>query len=202
MRYECNYVEVLNDGPIDWAQMPANLLCEVVTGAAPRLETFFRACWSEEAIHIRFECEDDHIVATMEQRDDPIYLEDVVEVFIDTVGTGKVYYEFEVSPRNVLFDAIIHNDLEGGKEIDISWDAPDWRTDVTQRADGWRVYDLMIPFADLDHAAPRPGAEWRWNLYRIDDDKEGNRHYWAWSPTQAVNFHVPQSFGTLVFVRA
>ena len=30
--------------------------------------------------------------------------EDVVEVFIDPFGEGTTYYEFEVSPRGVLFE--------------------------------------------------------------------------------------------------
>ncbi|OPH48861.1 hypothetical protein BC351_38090 [Paenibacillus ferrarius] len=198
MNYECGFIEVLN---IPWEKIQAHSLSEVVTGQKPRLATQFRACWTKEALHVRFECEDDHVVATMERRDDPLYLEDVVEVFIDTVGTGSVYYEFEVSPRNVVFDALIHNDLVGDKEVDVSWDALGFHTEVWLREDGWRIYDLRFPFADLGQPTPNPGAEWGWNLYRIDDDVEGQRHYAAWSPTGEVNFHIPQRFGTLTFVK-
>lgn len=210
MRYECRYVDAEN-GIVKWEEIIGNDLREVVTGEEPRLKTRFRACWTADALHIRFECEDDHVVATMERRDDPIYLEDVVEVFIDKSGTGAVYYEFEVSPRNVVFDALIH--FNGGdKEVDVSWDAKGMHTQVLDGTYGWRTYDLRIPFADLDwergeeqdqeeNRTPQHGAEWRWNLYRIDDDLEGNRHYWAWSPTGKVDFHMPHRFGTLVFVK-
>ncbi|WP_171641572.1 MULTISPECIES: carbohydrate-binding family 9-like protein [Paenibacillus] len=216
MRYECRYIDAEN-GIWKWEDMEveAPYLREVVTGEKPRLKTRFRACWTADALHIRFECEDDHVVATMERRDDPIYLEDVVEVFIDKSGTGAVYYEFEVSPRNVVFDALIHYN-GGDKEIDVAWDAKGMHTQVLDGSDGWRTYDLRIPFADLDwergqeqelmqengeNWTPQHGAEWRWNLYRIDDDLEGNRHYWAWSPTGKVDFHMPHRFGTLVFVK-
>ncbi|WP_162262835.1 carbohydrate-binding family 9-like protein [Paenibacillus sp. Soil787] len=246
MRYECRYVDAEN-GIVKWEEIIGDDLREVVTGEEPRLQTRFRACWTAEALHIRFECEDDHVVATMERRDDPIYLEDVVEVFLDKTCTGEVYYEFEVSPRNVLFDALIHYN-GGDKEVDVSWDAKGFHTQVSDGADGWKTYDLRIPFADLDweqeqdqdqeqkqeqeqeqgreqdqeyeqekqgheqghehelrecgeNWTPHHGAEWRWNLYRIDDDVEGNRHYWAWSPTGKVDFHIPHRFGTLVFVK-
>ncbi|MGO4273689.1 carbohydrate-binding family 9-like protein [Paenibacillus sp. TAF58] len=251
MRYECRYVEAEN-GIVKWEEIMGNDLREVVTGEKPRLKTRFRACWTADALHIRFECEDDHVVATMERRDDPIYLEDVVEVFLDKSGTGAVYYEFEVSPRNVVFDALIHYN-GGDKEVDVAWDSKGMYTQASDGADGWRTYDLRIPFADLDwesgqgreqwqwqgreheleleleleqeqgqgqgqeqvqgqehkhelqengeNQAPQHGAEWRWNLYRIDDDHEGNRHYWAWSPTGKVDFHMPHRFGTLVFVK-
>ncbi|WP_261302027.1 carbohydrate-binding family 9-like protein [Paenibacillus andongensis] len=228
MRYECRYVEAEN-GIVNWEEIIGNDLREVVTGEMPRLKTSFRACWTADALHIRFECEDDHVVATMERRDDPIYLEDVVEVFLDKSGTGAVYYEFEVSPRNVVFDALIHY-KGGNKEVDVAWDAKGMNTHVSDRDDGWRIYELRIPFVDLDWESgqgrereqeqvqedeqkqeqmqkrgedrtPQHGAEWRWNLYRIDDDLEGNRHYWAWSPTGKVDFHMPHRFGTLIFVK-
>lgn len=206
MRYECRYVDAEN-GIWKWEDIKVedHYLREVVTGEKPRLKTRFRACWTADALHIRFECEDDHVVATMERRDDPIYLEDVVEVFIDKSGTGAVYYEFEVSPRNVVFDALIHYN-GGDKEVDVAWDAKGIHTQVSAGVDGWRTYDLRIPFADLDweqgqNFTPHHGAEWRWNLYRIDNDLEGNRHYWAWSPTGKVDFHMPHRFGTLVFLK-
>ncbi|MBP1963615.1 carbohydrate-binding family 9-like protein [Paenibacillus aceris] len=204
MRYECRYITAVN-GLIPWDEIAAGTLVEVVTGGKPRLETRFRACWTADALHVRFDCEDDHVVATMEQRDDPIYEEDVVEVFLDIIGTGKVYYEFELSPRGVEFDALIHNRLNGHKEVDVAWDAKGLHTAVSDGVDGWKHYELRIPFADLlvgreEERVPRHGVRWGWNLYRIDDDIEGNRHYWAWSPTGKVNFHIPQRFGTLVFV--
>ncbi|SDN20316.1 Carbohydrate family 9 binding domain-like [Paenibacillus sp. yr247] len=205
MRYVCRYIDA-EDGFFDWKDFEVNYLRDVVTGEKPRLKTRFRACWTRDSLHIRFECEDDHVVATMARRDDPIYLEDVVEIFVDTIGSGTVYYEFEVSPRNVVFDALIYNSLDGNKEVDVSWDAKGMYTEVFDEVDGWRIYNLRIPFADLEleqerMLKPHHGVEWRWNLYRIDDDPEGNRHYWAWSPTGKVDFHMPQRFGTLVFVK-
>lgn len=115
MRYECQYIAD-EDARIPWDEIKPAMLCDVVTGANPRLETRFRACWTADALHVRFDCEDDHVVATMDRRDDPIYEEDVVEVFLDPMGTGKVYYEFELSPRGVEFDALIHNNLDGNKK--------------------------------------------------------------------------------------
>jgi hypothetical protein len=199
MKYECRFIDTDCQG-LPWEEIEAVYLREVVTGERPRLVTEVRACWTPQSLWVRFECEDDHIVATMERRDDPIYQEDVVEVFIDTVGTGNVYYEFEVSPRNVVFDALVHNDLAGSKVVDTSWDAAGLVTRLSAESAGSRVYEIQIPFEDLANT-PDMGTVWRWNLYRIDDDVQGKRHYWAWSPTGAVDYHIPQKFGTLVFMK-
>lgn len=199
MRYECRYTEDVTKW--DWSLSQVGYLRDVVTSEAPRLETQFRACWTKESIHIQYVCQDDHIVANMLERDEPLYEEDVVEVFIDPFGGGRNYFEFEVSPRGVLFDALIHNKLDGNIEVDKSWIANGFQAEVTQGENGLLVYHVRIPFADLNGAdMPQPGAVWHWNVFRIDDDRDGVRHYSAWSPSGKVNFHVPQVFGELVFV--
>ncbi|MCZ8511829.1 carbohydrate-binding family 9-like protein [Paenibacillus filicis] len=199
MKYDCKYVgeQAIS---VPWAELKAIPLREVVTSGRPKLETLVRACWTAEALHIRFECEDDHTVATMSGHDEPLYLEDVVEVFLDLSGTGEVYYELEVSPRNVIFDAVVHNDLQGRITADTAWHAAGLQTSVKKETDSLLVYELAVPFSSLG-AAPSHGTRWRWNVYRIDEDLQGVRHYSAWSPTGAVQFHLPRYFGSLEFQR-
>ena len=58
---------------------------------------------------------------------------------------------------------------------------------------------LALPMRSLTaHFDPAEG--WRVNFYRVEGSKEP-RFYSAWKPTgtQAPNFHVPESFGELVF---
>ncbi len=43
--------------------------------------------------------------ARSRKRDDPLYTQDVVEIFIDADADGRTYDEIEVSPHNVVFDA-------------------------------------------------------------------------------------------------
>lgn len=200
MRYICEYRDSAGLDDMDWTQIEAVELRDVVKGEGPRLVTLVKACWTTESLRIQFQCEDDHHVATMDQRDDPLYDEDVVEVFLDESGTGKSYLEFEISPRNVVFDAFIENDLLGSYQANVAWNAEGLQTTIAHVDDGslsWTC-ELSIPFSNFNQP-PIMGTEWRWNLYRIDDDKQGERHYWAWSPTGAINYHVPQRFGTLVF---
>lgn len=198
MQYKCKFIESVGND-FDWSSVETVTLREVATGDMPRLNTQVRACWTKAALHVRFECEDDHIVATMLNRDEPIYEEDVVEVFIDEQRTGRNYLEFEISPRNVVFDARIHMGDDGVKiHPDTSWDADGLHTAVIKESESRYVYDMVLPFTNVEQP-PVFGTEWKWNLYRIDDDQQGNRHYWAWSPTGKVNFHVPERFGTIVF---
>jgi len=197
VRYACAYVGE-GSGGIPWENIQAISLREVVTGERPRLRTDVKACWTSDALHIRFECEDDFIAAEMTRRDDPLYDEDVVEVFIDEEGSGRAYMEFEINPLNTIFDARIVNDTKGSIQVDTAWDAEGLATAVTREGETYK-YDIALPLSNFEKR-PEAGTTWRWNVYRIDRDPQGERHFWAWSPTGAVDFHRSHRFGTLVFV--
>jgi len=194
--YRCPYVP--GDSP-DWAAIPAVTLASVLNGETPRLRTFVRICRTDAYVRVRFECEDDHVVATYANRDDPLYKEDVVEIFLDEDGNGRFYKELELSPRNVVFDAMIDKEEGQVQKVDPGWNMDGLHTLVEQAPGGDAVCELAMPLASFDRP-PRKGMSWRINLYRIDNDACGGRHYWAWSPTGARNnFHVPSRFGHLIF---
>jgi hypothetical protein len=194
--YNCIYQ---SGTEVRWEEIGSIPLSDTVTGEQARLRSTVKICRTDSYIHVRFECADDHIVATYENRDDPIYKEDAVEIFIDESGKGRFYKEFELSPRNVVFDALIDKEEGQTQKVDASWNLDGLLTQVTWPEEGKAVYDLALPIAAFD-TSPAPGMTWRINFYRIDEDPAGQRHYWAWSPTGARrNFHVPAKFGTLVF---
>ncbi|WP_219833976.1 carbohydrate-binding family 9-like protein [Paenibacillus sp. R14(2021)] len=198
--YRCLHVGLkAADSGVPWGIIEPLVLSDVVTGAAPRLRTTVKACWTDTDLWIRFECEDDYVVATMREHDAPLYLEDVVEIFLDETGQGTSYVELEINPLNAVFDAIIQNDPSGKKEVDLSWHAVNMVTCVEDHGSE-KHYEIRLPLANF-RRLPADGTVWRWNAYRIDDDRGGTRHYWAWRPTGKVDFHRPECFGTLVFVK-
>ncbi len=165
------------------------------------MHTQVQAAWDEFYLYLRYHCQDDEIIATMTKRDDPLYEEEVVEAFLAPVSIQE-YYELNLSPRNVVFDSLIHHDGIYRTNHD-SWDCEGLRTGVFRRNIGgqnfgdWDGY-LSIPFASLGQA-PVSGQIWRVNFFRIK--RHDGDQYLAWAPTEAVpaNFHVPGKFGTLVF---
>lgn len=194
--YRCPYAP--GDEAI-WNRSPIIWLTGAYDGELPRLSTNVRFCRTDSHVHVRFECVDDHVVATYTDRDDPIYKEDVVEIFIDETGNGRFYKEIELSPRNVVFDARINKEEGGKQKVDSSWNMEGLQTQVTWIEKEITVYHLSLPIAAFD-SPPASGSKWRINLFRIDNDAEGGRHYWSWSPTGVQrDFHVPSRFGTLLF---
>lgn len=189
-------------GSVDWNRYEAVALSNTVTGLAAKEATEVRACWSAECFYVQFVCQDSYIVSEYRHRDDPLYEQDVVELFMDEAGEGLEYIELELSPNNVVFDARIRND--GQKSItdsDVEWDLTGLLTTVENDGKGNLVYEIRIPAQNFQNP-PQAGRSWNVNFYRIDEDAQGNREYQAWSPTGEVNYHIPSRFGRLEFVDA
>jgi hypothetical protein len=178
----------------------------------PQLPTELRICWDDSNLYLAFVAIDTDIWGTMHKRDDPINEEEVVEAFICPSGDVTRYYEIEVSPHNVVFDAAIRCPESGDRrflEVDLAWDCAglqsavavvgtiDDHSDIDER---WTV-EMAIPFASIGREGKPPvdGEEWRANFYRID--RAGDGELSCWSPTLSVpaNFHVPARFGKIAF---
>lgn len=197
--YLCEQLGTDQPAGIPWDQIAPVLLVDTVTGSLVKEPTEVRACWTTEAWHIQFRCKDSYAIPHYENRDDPLYEQDVVEVFIDMSGEGRRYIEIEVSPFNVIFDAWIERAEDGRIEADTSWNMEQLGTSVVLEESYGRIYELRLPWGDFA-PAPVEGTEWRVNLYRIDEQPDRTREYQAWGPTGKVNFHIPSHFGRMQFV--
>ena len=183
--------------------MPALPPFTLADGSGPALQqTRVRLCGDAAALHARFDCEDRDAWGTCERRDDPIYEEEAVEVFLAPGEEDPArYFEFEVSPRGVLFDARIHNPTSRRADMtaDPSWDCPGLRWVVgrgSARQDWWAI--LAIPWLGVTPSGDLPRV-WRANFYRIERPRDGEAEFSCWSPTltRPADFHRPARFGFL-----
>lgn len=191
-----------------WAGLSPQHLRDATDGGTPRWWTRVWCAADAERLYVRFGCQDPDPWGTYEDRDDPLYEEEVVELFVAPGDASpRRYAEFEVSPRGVVFDALVDNPSGDRKHmsVDADWDCPglESRTGRLEANDGWWVI-LSVPWASLmadDEKGP-PGV-WRANFYRIERPRGAGSdtpEFSAWSPTlrQPADFHVPERFGRLV----
>lgn len=196
------------DGKADeltWSARPGVGPFENVRGpeAAP---TRAVVAWDDDNLYVMFACVDKEPWGTLNKRDDPLWGEEVVEVFLDPDGDGRNYAELEIAPNNTVVDLLIPAPGEGG-EYRRQWDIEGLRSAVgVRKGAGWTV-EIAIPWASLAESgvtkAPRLGDRWRVGLYRIERpggpaDPETNRQYLAWSRTER-HFHEPDRFGVIEF---
>ncbi len=199
-------------GPWVWESVPRlpPLLCS--DGRGPAIwQTAVRVCRDAFGLAVRFDCADRTVWGTFTERDEPLWQEEVVELFL-ALGPEdpRRYFEFEVSPRGVLFDARVDNPTgkRGDMTVETDWNCPGIRwgagsTDLLHPSgegqDWWAA--LVLPWAALvsPSEAIAPPETLRANFYRIERPPGAVPEFSAWSPTLAdpPDFHQPARFGFL-----
>lgn len=205
---------VVIDGVLNetvWQKAPVivlkdNMTSEVVSDTS-RL-TFVRACYNTVDLYISFVCRDSDIWGNMTERDQHLWEEEAVEVFLDVDDEVNTYLEVEVSPQNILFDSFIVDPFDIDVEATAQYDLAGIRTAVrvegtlNDRGDVDRkwVVEIALPLHELSTEFDIGQVQqiaWKVNYYRIDRKSEESYHYSS-SPTGG-RFHMPSVFGKLVF---
>ena len=202
------------DGHIDEAayqQAPRVYLKNSATATLvddPAYESYAQAVYDDRYLYISFHCQDRDIHSTFTQRDEYLWQQEAVEVFLDTDEEPNNYVELEVSPNNVLFDSYIVQPDDIDIPETLKYNLKQIKTgvqvvgSVNKRKDtdqSWTV-EIAIPFEEIVddfHPDQLKDAIWKINLYRINRDASPLQ-YLSWSPTQG-SFHQPQKFGTIIF---
>jgi hypothetical protein len=191
------------DSAIPWKLLPALPPLLLADGSAPASQaTAVRLAWDGALLHVRCECADRDAWGTFTHRDDPLYEEDCVEVFLAPgAADPAAYFELEVSPLGTLLDARIENP-HGRRDTlraDFAWDCPGlrWAAGRMGRGEDWWA-ELAIPLAALAPGGELPRV-WRANVYRIERPRGGEAELSCWSPTltSPPDFHKPARFGRL-----
>lgn len=180
----------------------------------PRWPTGVELAWDDDGLQVSFACTDDDAWGTFTERDAPLWQQEAVELFLaEGAETPSRYFEFEVSPAGVLFDARVANPHGDrlGMTVDPTWDCPgiSWRAEATGERANWRA-ELAIPWRGLD--LDRAPATLRANFYRIERPRSPRHPYplndiapefSCWSPTftSPADFHRPARFGVLDLIR-
>jgi hypothetical protein len=166
------------DGKLDeftWAALPRvgpfrNIRRPDSTDALP---TQAAMAWDNDRLYVAFTCVDPEPWGTLMQRDQFLWNEEVVEVFLDPDGDGHDYPELEVSPHNIVVDLLIPRrpDVSTDASVAAHWDIEGLETAVSKHESGW-VVEIAIPWKSLAGggvtSAPREGDRWRVGLYRIE----------------------------------
>ena len=188
-----------------WAKAP--LLGPLVNnrdGSASPLKSECRVLYDDAFIYFATRFQDDNIWSTMKKRDEHLWTEEVMEVFLRADLNQKSYIELEVNPLGTMIDIFL---LDIRKPLHYeSWNSEklQWAVHVDGSVDGqpgdkeWTC-EIALPLEDVvpaPNTPPKPGDRWLMNMYRVE--KLPERASLAWSPT-GKDFHRPEEFGEIVF---
>ena len=175
-------------------------------------ETRARLLWDSKHLYAFLTLKDIDIYSDYHKQDDPLWKQDVVELFIDADGNGRGYIELQVNPHNAQLDSWFRTTRK--QRGDVAWSAGmssavHVRGTLDRRNDrdvGWDV-ELAIPLQavlgrERDTAVrvpPHIGDQWRMNIVRGDKPIRGRYVASSWSPIPYSDFHALQQMLTIVF---
>ena len=174
-------------------------------GTPSQTPTQARVLYDDTYLYFGFRAVDKNIWATMKRRDEHLWLEEVVEVFLQPNSKIPNYIELEVNPLGTMLDIYL---LDTRKPLHYeSWNSEKlrWAVHIDGTVDGkdgdreWTC-EIALPFEEAvtaPNVPPKPGDSWRMNLYRVERRPEVAEV--SWSPTLQDDFHVLSKLGEIVF---
>jgi hypothetical protein len=179
---------------------------ETQTGAKQR--TTVKLLRDQTYLYVGYECSDTDLTAQFLNRDDPVYKDDCVEIFIKPSEKTDSYIGLEMNVRGVLFDYfyLFPTKNEHGFNLDGVLLKTNMRGTLNQSNDkdqGWTL-ELAIPWQSLSKLAekipPSAGEAWRVQINRWDGTEPNRRlSMWSHSGMKRPSPHNPERFGTLKF---
>lgn len=184
-------ISVTPDGKLDetvWQSCPKYKLDQSDSGKITN-PTTVQLAYDANNLYVAFICHESNMkdIANQwthdEERDNSIWTDDCVEIFLDPWGARKQFYQVIVNTSGVIYDAFSGNTL---------WDA-DLKAGVSKHPDKW-IAEIVIPFKDLK-VSPKGGEVWLGNFCREEKPEKENTTVF---PT-ATGFTDPDTFGQIAF---
>jgi hypothetical protein len=183
-------------------------------GSDHRPRTRARLAYDDGGLSGLFHVQDRYVRSVHARFGEPVYRDSCVEIFLQP-KPDKGYLNFEMNAGGTLlashitdhrrtpdgFAAFTRLTEEDGSLVGVRSSLPRVVDPEVPDPLEWELA-FFIPIALLEKyvgpIGPLPGQAWRANLYKCGDGTS-HPHWASWSPVDALNFHLPGCFGTLVF---
>jgi hypothetical protein len=194
----------------------------------PKQTTKIKMLWDTDFLYVYAKLDEHHIWGDITERDQVIFYNNDIEVFISPSNDTHNYGEIEVNALNTVWDLVLNKPYNVGGKPKNRWNLNDLQTAVfikgtlnnsTDIDEYWSV-EMAIPlsaFAELKNrpkVKPKNGEQWRVNFSRVQwdhdikdgvysrkkkDDKFLPEYNWVWSNQGAINMHLPENWGYIHF---
>jgi tetratricopeptide (TPR) repeat protein len=130
------------------------------------------------------------MTANVTQRDGRVWIDDDVDIYLDTDHDYNTYYQIVINSLGAIYDKACSR----GASMDAAWNAN--YAVATAVEDTFWTCEIGIPFKDLEHGQVKRGTLWGFNVCRV---RIGNAsEFGQWVPTYGYA-HRPERFGFLFF---
>ncbi|WP_282038109.1 carbohydrate-binding family 9-like protein [Saccharicrinis aurantiacus] len=196
----------------------------------PYFETMAKMLWNDDFLYFAFYIEEEHIWATIKDRDEVIFHDNDIEIFIDANGDTHNYIELELNALNTAWDLYLAKPYREAGPVINEYDIKGLQSAIkingtlnnpNDKDDSWTV-EVAIPWESIistntPKRLPVHGENMRINFSRVQWESEvinGTYHKkkhpntgrflpennWVWSPIGAIDMHRPELWGMVTFL--
>jgi hypothetical protein len=140
-----------------------------------KYQTEVRLFYDDKSIYFGFTCykpANKKLVANIYKHDGNLWLDDAVEVFLDTFNDNRSCYYFMLNGAGTQLDGHV---TEEGNANDKTWDAI-WEGETADSQHSWTA-EIKIPFASLRYAKSKSQQVWGIAFERTTNSSDKNQ-YW------------------------
>lgn len=163
---------------------------------APEYATAVQAVWTDSGVTFGFSMMEpnmDKLRANFTIRDQAVYAEDAIEIFLDVEGGRQQYHHIVSNALGTIYD--------GTSDMGAKWNGEGIKAVGQRHKDRWTL-EVFIPYAALTkEVRPKTGTVWFGNLTRTL--KAGQSKEWVlqrWSTLFRGSNHDFNAFGRMRFV--
>lgn len=180
-------------------QKNSHLLKRLEDAKECKNKTYFAMAYTESSVVVNFKCHySGKLICNYSEFNSPVFRGEVVEIFISPYSRLDKYFEFDVSPNNVLFNAKITN-FNNFDSIPALIEDTAVKT-FTKILNDFYMVSIEIPFHLIleKFDSTKENSKWLFNAYRTDLSDD-NKELCALFPTLKKSYHVSTKFGNLYF---
>lgn len=197
----------------------------------PDQKTRLKMLWDEEFLYVYAVLEEEHIWATLKNRDTIIFYNNDFEVFISPSNSNHNYGEIEINAFGTVWDLLLDRPYNTKGNPIFNWNIHNLKSAVhiegtlnnpNDTDEYWSV-EMAIPMNALTELKRSPkgqvqiGEQWRINFSRVQwqHDLIDGRYYrkkenekflrednWVWSTQGVINMHLPEHWGYIEFAES
>ena len=197
----------------------------------PTQKTRLKMLWDKEFLYVYAVLEEEHIWATLKNRDTIIFYNNDFEVFISPSNSNHNYGEIEINALGTVWDLLLDRPYNTQGNPIFNWNIHNLKSAVhvegtlnnpNDTDEFWSV-EMAIPMNALIELKRSPkgqvqiGEQWRINFSRVqwqhdlidgryyrkkENDKFLREDNWVWSSQGVINMHLPEHWGYIEFAES
>lgn len=190
------------NGCPDWESIPVAPIDQYLWSDVRSIIPSAQAAWDEEALYVRLQAVEPHILARFTGALDEVCKDSCLEFFFCPIA-GDRYFNFEGNPNGAMY---VGYGRPGENRCRLYRENFREILQVKPFAipGGWGL-ELRIPVSFVGMFVPDfrlySGLTLRGNFFKCGDETK-QEHYMSWNPVEVPhpNFHLPEFFGELRLV--